>query len=83
MVSLPGDEVVQGGSYSSRYTGPLLYEHYIVHGPSIVGVKHAISHGFTSNHTQDMLNCHPIFLIGLESGISTMCVVSLPCEVVT
>ena len=36
------------------------------------GVKHAMSHGFTSNHTYDMLSCHHCFLIKLEDGMFTM-----------
>ena len=40
--------------------------------PRLIGVKYTMNHGFTSNHTQDILSCHPIFfLIDLEKGIST------------
>ena len=43
----------------------------MVHVPCLICVKHATSHGFTSNHTQDMLSCHHGFLIDLENRIST------------
>ena len=57
-VSLPGDEVVQGGSCKSGCTSSLLLENWIVHGPCLIGVKNTMSHGFTYNHTQDMISCH-------------------------
>ena len=70
-VSLSGNEVTQQGPCRDRHAILLLQEWWMLHEPCLTAVVHVISHGFTSNHTQDMLRCHAGFLIKLEKYISS------------
>ena len=40
----------------------------MVHGLCLAGMEHAMSHGFTPNHTSYMLSCYPGFLIELQTA---------------
>ena len=60
-MNLSSGIVVQGRWYIYEYPIPQFYECYTRHGPCLEGGNHPTDHIMTSNYTQDMLRCYPVF----------------------